>query len=445
MNIPHSPDAEAGILGSIFHSPQIFDDVQAVVADEHFFLPRHKIFWNVVQTLVKDAKPIDLVTVTEQLAKQGDIEAAGGFSTPQELFRLVGTSANWKHYADILNQKKIRRDIIQMGLKYSELAQEESENVAVDLLDQWQTEVVQLSSSQGRKDSFRHVREGVEMALDEMANAAKHAGRPKGVGTGFSTLDMMTGGMLPGQMIVIAARPSMGKTALAMNIAEHVAVVEKKAVGVFSLEMSYEQITARLLCSNGRVSLQRFRDGSFNDSEFPRLAVASSRICQSPLYIDETAAISIAQFRSAARQMQKKHGVELFVIDYLQLMRSGSKRGMDNRQLEIAEISAAIKQTAKDLGVPIIVLSQLNRDVEKRKGNRPAMSDLRESGAVENDADVIGLLFREEYYADKSQDVPEEIKGKAELIIAKQRNGPTGSLNLQFIGELTRFQDWQRD
>ena len=277
-------------------------------------------------------------------------------------------------------------------------------------------------------------------AIETIEQLYDRKGAITGLPTGFTEIDRMTSGLHGAEMIVIAARPSMGKTAFAMNIAEHVAINAKHPVAIFSLEMSSQQLVQRLLCSRARVNLQKIRDGFLSERDFPNLTNAASKLADSEIYIDDTSGLSILELRAKARRLKQKHNIELIVIDYLQLLRSPSKRAQDNRQIEIAEISSGIKALAKELNIPIIVLAQLNRNPEARAGGKPRLSDLRESGSIEQDADLVGLLVRSEYYAE-DEEAKEETRGEAELIIAKQRNGPVGEVKLTFLKEFTRFED----
>ena len=280
-------------------------------------------------------------------------------------------------------------------------------------------------------------------ALDSIEKLFQNRGALTGLPTGFKGIDVMTSGMHAGEMIVIAARPSMGKTALAMNIAEHVAIEARKPVAVYSLEMSTQQLMQRLLCSHARVDLKRIRDGFIGKHDMTNLIQATTRLSECQMYVDDTPGLGILELRARARRLKDRHDVQLIVIDYLQLLRSPSRRGQENRQVEVAEISSGIKSLAKELGIPVVVLAQLNRNPEARTGDskgKPRLSDLRESGSIEQDADLVGLLWREEYYADDDEE-KKESEGKAELVIAKQRNGPVGAVPLTFLKHITRFED----
>jgi replicative DNA helicase len=297
------------------------------------------------------------------------------------------------------------------------------------------------------KDQMLDMRAQVMEAIESIEKLYERKGGITGIATGFAEFDRMTSGLHAAEMIVIAARPSMGKTAFAMNIAEHVAIQEKQAVAVFSLEMSSQQLVQRLLCSRARVNLKKVRDGFLGDREFSSLTSAASKLADAKMFIDDSAGLTILELRAKARRLKAQHDIRLIVVDYLQLLRSTSRRGQDNRQIEISEISAGLKGLAKELNIPIIVVAQLNRNPENRTGDskgRPRLSDLRESGSIEQDADLVGLLVREAYYADTEEE-REEAAGNADLIIAKQRNGPTGDIPLTFLSEFTRFEDRARE
>jgi replicative DNA helicase len=299
-------------------------------------------------------------------------------------------------------------------------------------------QIFSITGSNSQID-MRATKEIVMDAIEEIEQLYANRGAISGLPTGFIELDRMTSGLHPAEMIVIAARPSMGKTAFAMNIAEHVALHVGKAVAVFSLEMSSPQLVQRMLCSRGKINLQKIRNGFLSERDFPALTTVAAKLAESPLFIDDTAGLSISELRAKARRLKSQHDIQLIVIDYLQLLRGSSRRSQDNRQLEISEISAGIKALAKELYIPIIVIAQLNRQPELRGNGTPRLSDLRESGSIEQDADVVGLLVRAEYY-ETDEDAKQEVAGEAELIIAKQRNGPVGEVPLVFLKEFTRFE-----
>ncbi|MEK7781797.1 MAG: replicative DNA helicase, partial [Verrucomicrobiota bacterium] len=351
----------------------------------------------------------------------------------------VPSAANLTYYLDIVEEKFLLRKMIHtctdvVGRVYDYDGEVDS------LLDEVERDILAMSESRSG-GTIEPVKSLVNKAIGMVENYFNRQGQLGGLATGFSDLDRMTDGMHGGEMIVIAARPSMGKTSLAMNIAESVTLNQKLPVGVFSLEMTAESLVLRMLCSNARVNLRNIREGFMSESDFPKLTSSAGKMSSAPLYIDDTPGLSILQLRTRARRMWQQHGVKLFVIDYLQLLNSTSRRAQENRQQEIAEISSGIKALAKELAVPIIVLAQLNRELEKDKNRKPRMSDLRESGSIEQDADLIGLLYKpssEDEDAPPMEDQPDGIP--VNLLIAKQRNGPTGDVNLTFLKPYTRFE-----
>ena len=390
------------------------------------------------------AKPIDFITLTQVLRDRGQLDQVGGAAFVTELFTFIPTAANAAYYIEILQEKWTLRQVITTCTEYAARSYDEQDNVP-SLLDEVEQQINKIARERFQAKNLS-MKDQVMEAIESIEKLYERRGSITGLPTGYAELDKMTDGLHGAEMFVIAARPSMGKTALAMNIAEHVAVDHKKPVAIFSLEMSSQQLVQRLLCSRARVNLQRVRDGFLSERDFPNLTTAASKLAESKIFIDDTAGLSILELRAKARRLKTQHDIQLIVIDYLQLLRSTSRRAQDNRQLEIAEISSGVKALAKELAIPIIVLAQLNRNPENRSGEskgRPRLSDLRESGSIEQDADVVGLLVREEYYAD-TDDEKKESEGKATLIIAKQRNGPVGDVPLTFLKEFTRFEDRAR-
>ena len=383
-------------------------------------------------------RPADVITLTQVLRERQLLDAVGGAAFVTHLFTYTPTAASAPFYIQIVRQKFVLREIITSCTGCVQKAYEDPEEVD-PLLDEVEQKVLALNEDRFKK-AVPTMKEQVMEAIETVEKLYERRGAPLGIGTGFKNLDRMIGGMNPAEMLVIAARPSMGKTAFAMNIAEHVAVDSKHAVAIFSLEMSSQQLVQRLLCSRARVNLGKVRDGFLSERDFPNLTAAASKLAESKIFIDDTAGLSILELRAKARRFKQMYNIQLIVIDYLQLLRSTSRRAQDNRQLEIAEISSGVKGLAKELEIPIIVLAQLNRNPEARKGGRPVLSDLRESGSIEQDADMVGLLIRSEYYAEDDEE-KEATRGEAELIIAKQRNGPTGDVKLTFLKEYTRFED----
>jgi len=438
--MPESQDAELGLLGSVLLSPRevMTECVEQKITPEHFYAPANGIIYGILRELYDGNTPIDFILLTQILRDRKLLDQVGGAAFVTSLFTFVPTAANAAYYLEILKEKYTLRQIICTCTEFVTRSYEEQENVD-SFLDQVETKIFQISESRLGEKNFQ-MKESVFAAIESIEKLYERKGEISGLATGFTDFDKMTDGLHPAEMIVIAARPSMGKTALAMNIAERVALDGKHAVAIFSLEMSSQQLVQRLLCSRAKVNLGKVRDGFMAERDFQNLTTAAARLSESNILIDDTAAISILELRAKARRMKAQHDIKLIVIDYLQLLKSTSSRAQDNRQLEIAEISSGIKALAKELELPIIVLAQLNRNPEARVGGKPRLSDLRESGSIEQDADVVGLLVREEYYAENA-DEKEEAAGKATLVIAKQRNGPVGDVDLTFLKEFTRFED----
>ena len=437
--LPASLDAEMGVLSSILLSPKetMLDVVEKGVNETQFHHPSHSIIFTVLMDLWKVSAPIDLVTVTQALADRNLLEQIGGPAVLANLQTFLPTAANAEYYLDIVKEKSLLRQMISVCTASAARCYDEQGDVKA-LIDDVEKQIFTVSEKRVN-ENLPDIKTHVNNAIEAIELLHKNKGAITGVPTGFKEFDVMTNGLHPSEMIVIAARPSMGKTALAMNIAEHAAVDHNKAVAIFSLEMSSQQLVQRLLGSRGRVDLQKVKNGFLAKGDMNHLAMAADAFSKSKIYIDDTAGLSILELRAKARRLMDRHDLSLIVIDYLQLLKSPSKRAQENRQIEIAEISGGIKALAKELSIPIIVLAQLNRESEKRGDGKPRISDLRESGSIEQDADVVGLLYRSAYYA-KDEEEKAEKAGEAALIIAKQRNGPTGEVPLTFLSEFTRFE-----
>ncbi|MDX2080393.1 MAG: replicative DNA helicase [Terrimicrobiaceae bacterium] len=439
--LPQSLDAEKGLLGSVLLSTSVLDDCIAQIDAKHFHLPAHQKVFEVLVEMRNLGKPIDLISLTQTLEDRKLLEEVGGAALVTDLLTFVPTAANADYYRDILREKHLLRQVIAVCTEYAARSYEEQGDVKT-LLDEVEQRVLAIGDQRFR-DSLPTMKEMVNDAITNIEQLIKNKGGITGLSTGFAVLDRMTSGLHEGEMFVIAARPSMGKTALAMNIAEHVALDANKPVAVFSLEMSAQQLVQRLLCSRARVNSKSLRDGFIGKADMNNISAAATLLTKAKIFVDDTPGLTILELRAKARRLRDREGIELVVIDYLQLLRSPSKRGQDNRQIEIAEISYGIKALSKELRIPVIVLAQLNRNPEQRTGEskgRPRLSDLRESGTIEQDADVVGLLVREKYYAEDDE-ARKEAEGKATLIIAKQRNGPTGDVPLTFLEQFTRFED----
>jgi replicative DNA helicase len=443
---PNSVEAEQGVLGSMLISPRdtIAECVEKI-NEEYFYVPAHQTIYTVLVELWNAGQAIDLITFTQVLRDRNLLESLGGAAFITGLFTFVPTAANVQYYLDIVRDKYILREIIAAATESVRRAYEE-QNEVNNLLDEVEQRIFAVGEDRF-KGQMLSMKEQVMSTLESIEKLFENKGAITGVSTGFRDLDKLTSGLHSSEMIVIAARPSMGKTALAMNIAEHAAIQLKLPVAIFSLEMSAQQLVQRMLCSRARVNLAKTRDGFLAEADFPKLTNAASKLAEAKIYIDDSAGLSILELRAKARRLKAQQDVQLIIVDYLQLLRSTSRRAQDNRQLEISEISAGLKSLAKELKIPIIVVAQLNRNPEIRTGSGkgvPRLADLRESGSIEQDADLVGLLVREEYYADSDEERT-EMEGKAELIIAKQRNGPIGQVKLTFLKDFTRFEDRAED
>jgi replicative DNA helicase len=448
---PNAPEAEQGVLGCILLSPnecvgecieKLKDDKKAQV----FYDLRHQTIFSTLVEMYDRREAIDLITLSQRLKDKQLLDQVGGLTFLASLPDSVPSAANLSYYFDIVQEKYVLRKIIQtctsvVGRVY------DYEGEVDSLMDEVERDILRISESRVQTQSTG-IKELVHRAINTIELYHQRQGQLTGLSTGFTEFDRMTNGLHEGEMVVIAARPSMGKTSLAMNIAEHVAIDLRLPVGVFSLEMTADSLVLRLLCSRAKVNLKDIRSGFLVERDFPKITNAAGQLAAAPLYIDDTSGLSILQLRAKARRMAQQHGVKLFVIDYLQQMNSTSRK-VDNRQQEIADISNGVKALAKELRVPVIVLSQLNRDFEKDKTRKPNLADLRESGAIEQDADLVGILYKvdPEDSNKRKDDVMDEETGlvpdslAVNLLIAKQRNGPTGDVPLTFFRTYTRFED----
>jgi len=442
---PHSLEGEQGVLGCVLLAPNecLGECIEKLKAGREIFYDlRHQTIYETLVAMFDARAAIDLITLQQRLKDRQLLEQVGGIAYLSQLQDAVPSAANLSYYLDIVREKFLLRKMIAtctdvVGRVY------DYEGEVDALLDEVERDVLRISESRVQGISMG-IKQLVHQAIGTIENYFSRSGTLTGLTTGFADLDRKTDGLHASEMIVIAGRPSMGKTSLAMNIAEHVAVECKLPVGVFSLEMSAESLVVRMMCSLARVNLQNVRAGFGNETDFPKLTSAAGKLANAPLFIDDSAALSILQLRARARRMWQQHGIKLFVIDYLQLLHSTARRAQENRQQEISDISSGIKALAKELKVPVIVLSQLNREPEKReRGAEPKLSDLRESGAIEQDADLVGLLYKPgkaDSDDDSSGSSDEREAEPINLLIAKQRNGPTGDINLTFLRYYTRFE-----
>ncbi|MBV8143268.1 MAG: replicative DNA helicase [Verrucomicrobia bacterium] len=444
-SLPFSEDAEKGVLCSLLLSPKEVADICVLqLRTEAFYIPAHVIIYGLVLEFGDKRKPIDFVSLKQALKDRNQLEEVGGQEFLSDLYDFVPTAANAAYYIDIVREKYVLRRLISACTSLSTQCYDQQGEIE-PLLDEAEREIFAITG-ENVKTEIVPTKDLVMEAIEQIEKLYENRGSVTGLATGFVELDRMTSGLHAAEMIVIAARPAMGKTAFAMNIAEHVAMDIGKAVAVFSLEMSSQQLVQRILCSRARVDLQRVRNGFLSERDFPNLTAAASQVAAAQMFIDDTPGLSVTELRAKARRMKSQYDIQLIVIDYLQLLRSMSRRAQDNRQLEISEISAGIKALAKELSLPIIVIAQLNRqpDTRAKEGGRPRLSDLRESGSIEQDADLVGLLVRPEYY-ETDDEAKQERAGEAELIIAKQRNGPTGEIPLTFMKQYTRFETRARE
>lgn len=428
---PHSPDSEQAILGAILLDNEAIHGIVEILSPEDFYRGSHQEIFNAMLSLSEQHEPIDVVTLSSELKTKSQLEKIGGTEYISVLVDAVPTSAHTQYYSRLIREMSIRRRLIHEAGEISTHAFEWGTKID-DLLDMVEQRIFAISETK-IKPSFSSLKDIVQDSIKHVEQLYINNDEMTGIPSGFHDLDEMTSGFQRSDLIIVAGRPSMGKTALALSMARHVGVETGKRVAIFSLEMSKEQIGTRLLCSEAKVSNSRVRSGKLQDSDFPRLVDAASKISQAEIFIDDTPAISILEMRSKARRLHKEGPLSLIVVDYLQLMR-GSARTSERREQEISEISAGLKAIAKELSVPVIALSQLNRAVESRNDKRPMMADLRESGAIEQDADIIGFVYRDEVYNPDTAD-----KGVAEFIIAKHRNGEVGTVRIGFQGEFTLF------
>lgn len=434
---PHSIEAESSVLGGLLLDNGAWDRVGDLLMEGDFYRYEHRMVFGAIGTLINASKPADVITVFEQLQNQGKAEDIGGLAYLNSLAQYVPSAGNIRRYAEIVRERSILRKLVSASDEISTNAFNPKGRPVAAILDEAEQKIFNIGEEGARtKQGFQAMDSLVVALLDRVQEMADNPNDVTGVPTGFYDLDRMTAGFQAGDLIVLAARPSMGKTALAINIAEHVALNEGLPVAVFSMEMGAAQLAVRIVGSIGRIDQGHLRTGKLTDEEWPRLTEAIEKLRTISLHIDETAGLTSSELRANARRLSRQCGkLGLIVVDYLQLM-SGSSNDGENRATELGEISRGLKMLAKELQCPVIALSQLNRSVEQRPDKRPMMSDLRESGAIEQDADIIMFIYRDEYYTKDACKEP----GVAEVIIAKQRNGPTGVVKLAFLRHITKFE-----
>ena len=436
---PHSIEAEQSVLGGLLLDNGAADRIADFLSGDHFYSDAHRLLYNAIMQLIGDNKPADVVTVAEALGSINKLDYVGGMSYLAALVENVPTAANIRRYAEIVHERAILRRLAAAGGEISESAFHPLGRSVREILDQAETKVFEIAEHGARgQQGFQDIRPLLTQVVEriEFLYNRDNPSDVTGIATGFTDLDRMTSGLQEGDLIVIAGRPSMGKTSLALNIAEHVALVLKMPVAIFSMEMGATQLAMRLMGSVGRLDQQKIRTGRLTNDDWERLSGALGKLNDAPIHIDETPAMNALEVRARARRLARQYGGKLgaIVVDYLQLMQAVSDG--ENRATEISEISRSMKALAKELKVPVVALSQLNRSLEQRPNKRPVMSDLRESGAIEQDADLILFIYRDEVYNEDTQE-----KGVAEIIIGKQRNGPIGVVRLAFLGENTRFEN----
>ncbi len=428
------------MLGGLLLENSAYERVADVLTDDDFYRHEHKLIYRAISTLINENRPADIITVQEVLERNDQLSHAGGFEYLLTLAQSTPSAANIRRYAEIVRERSIIRQLAEIGTEIARNAYNPQGKSAEQLLDEAENQIFQIAESTAKsKQGFLEMPDLLQQNIERI-DALYQRDNPNevtGIATGFTDLDKMTSGLQAGDLVIVAGRPSMGKTAFAINIAEHVAISGKLPVAVFSMEMGGAQLVMRMLSSVGRLDQSVLKNGSLKDEHWERLNEAVAKLTDAPIFIDETAGLSALELRARARRLARRFNnrLGLIVIDYLQLM-SGSGRS-DNRASELGEISRSLKALAKELQVPVIALSQLSRTVEQRTDKRPMMSDLRESGAIEQDADLIMFMFRDEYYTKEQS----QFKGLAECIIGKHRNGPTGRVFLTFMGQFTRFEN----
>ena len=436
--LPHSIEAEQAVVGSMLMDRDAILTSSEIVSGEDFYQTAYGVIFDAVVEIYNEGKPVDLITLQERLKEKKVPAEISSLEFVRDLVTAVPTSANVKYYAEIVAEKSMLRRLIKLNEEIENMCYLGKEPMEA-VLETTEKKVFELVQKKSTGD-FVPIKQVVLNALDKIEMASKNAGSVTGIPTGFLDLDYKTAGLQPSDLILVAARPSMGKTAFVLNIAQHVAFKAKKTVAIFSLEMSKEQLVNRLFALEAQVDAQSLRTGNLKDSDWEKLIESAGIIGKSNLIIDDTPGISISELRSKCRKLKMERGLDIIIIDYLQLMTGGVGRRSESRQQEISEISRALKGVARELNVPVVALSQLSRAVEQRPDHRPMMSDLRESGAIEQDADVVMFIYRDDYYHKDT-----EMKNVAEIIIAKQRNGAIGTINLTWLPQYTKFANYLKE
>jgi len=436
---PHSIEAEQSVLGGLLLDNAAWDRVGDVLAVDDFYRDDHRRIFRQISKLIEQNRPADVVTVSEAIESSEDKDKTGGITYLGQLAQNTPSAHNIRRYAELVRERSVMRKLVTVGNEIADSALSPAGKEVGQLLDEAESKVFEIAEAGSRgREGFKDIHQLLSQVM-ERVDMLYHRDNPSditGIPTGFNDVDQMTSGLQEGDLVVVAGRPSMGKTALALNMGEHVAVESRLPVAVFSTEMGGTQLATRMLGSIGRLDQHKLRTGRLTDEDWNKLTNAVGKLHDAPIHIDETAALNALELRARARRLHRQYGkLGLIIVDYLQLM-SASSHG-ENRATEISEISRSLKALAKELKVPVVALSQLNRSLEQRPNKRPVMSDLRESGAIEQDADLILFIYRDEVYNPDSPD-----KGRAEIIIGKQRNGPIGTVNLTFLGQYTRFENY---
>jgi replicative DNA helicase len=436
---PHSEEAEQAVIGGLMIDNSAWDQIADRLDADDFYRRDHRLVYEAIHALSEANSPADVVTLAEWLDQRKTLEEAGGLAYLAGLARETPTAANVRAYADIVRERSVLRQLIKVGGEIAESAFDPDGRGVIELLDNAEQHVFRIAEQGTRsRKSYRPIKQVLSGAVDRIDTLSHADSTVTGVATGLKEFDEMTAGLQEGDLVIVAGRPSMGKTSYAMNIVENAAIREKTATAVFSMEMSDEQLAMRMISSLGRIDQTRVRTGKLEEEDWPRVSSSIALMSEAPIFIDDTPALTPTEIRARARRLKREHNIGLIAIDYLQLMQIPGTR--ENRATEISEISRSLKALAKELHLPVIALSQLNRNLEQRPNKRPVMSDLRESGSIEQDADVIVFIYRDEKYNEDSPD-----KGTAEVIIGKQRNGPTGMVRAAFLDRYTRFENYIPD
>jgi replicative DNA helicase len=435
---PHSIEAEQSVLGSLMLDNQSWEKTADLLVEHDFYRRDHQLIFRAIADLFEQSQPVDVITLAEYHDKRGELDKVGELAYLGMLARNTPSSANIIAYASIVRERSILRQLIAVGTAISNVAFSPEGKSSEEMLDLAEGQVFEIAEKGAKRSGgFIQVKEVLSRVVDRIDTLFEQDSPITGLSTGFNDFDEQTSGMQPADLVIVAGRPSMGKTTFAMNLAEHAAIKSKVPVAVFSMEMPADALAMRMLSSLGQIDQHRLRTGRLNDDDWPRLTSAIALLNEAPLFIDDTPALTVTELRARARRLKREHGLSMIVIDYIQLMQGSSRSSNENRATEISEISRSLKALAKELEVPVVALSQLNRSLEQRPNKRPIMSDLRESGAIEQDADLIVFIYRDEVYNEDSAE-----KGKAEIIISKQRNGPIGTVALTFQGKYTRFENF---